>query len=84
MLMRKHMGHRWLRKLEGKENVWEELGIKRADVVKMKKRAGYVSLFLALVPFAGFGLVILASMERTPITGRYVSLVKRFCKTYRF
>lgn len=72
VLFRKHAGRRFLKKLDkypGKFPEWEKYRHRIVQGIKIHTVAAKV---LFAVPFALVGLVVLASLERTPITGRYV------------
>ncbi|GJJ08204.1 hypothetical protein Clacol_002412 [Clathrus columnatus] len=70
VLFRKHVGRKFLRKLDkhpGKFPEWEKY---RGRIVKGIKINTAAAKILFITPFALVGLVVFASLERTPITGR--------------
>ncbi|KIJ52483.1 hypothetical protein M422DRAFT_26070 [Sphaerobolus stellatus SS14] len=69
-LIKKHMKSKWLRKLDQYPQKAKALGISRSGLAKRIQFYGRIALGLVLIPLACFGLVMLASVERTPITGR--------------
>lgn len=74
VLFRKHAGRKFLKKLDkhpGKFPEWEKYRHRIVKGIKINTVAAKVLLF---VPFGLVGLVVFASLERTPITGRYVDI----------
>jgi len=69
-LVRKHMGAKWIRKLDRHPNKFPELEAARPRLMRKIKINGIILRILLYLPTGLFALVVLASLERTPITGR--------------
>ena len=69
-LVRKHIGNKWLRRLDRHPNKFPDWEAKRPHLVRKNKINNIVVKVLLLVPAGLISLVVLASLERTPLTGR--------------
>jgi hypothetical protein len=76
LLFSNHRSRRWLRRAEayaskeGNKGPWEEK--KTIETNRIKMRTGVLHVLL-LFPISLFFVTILASLERTPLTGRCVN-----------
>jgi hypothetical protein len=69
-IVRKHVGAKWIKKLDRYPNKYPELEAKRPSLMRKIKINAIILKVLLFVPAGLFGLVVLASLERTPLTGR--------------
>ncbi|KAF8501879.1 hypothetical protein BU17DRAFT_78408 [Hysterangium stoloniferum] len=69
-ILRKHIGYKWIKKLDRHPNKFPEFEKMRPKFLQRIRTSSIIIRFLLLGPLSLFGLVIFASLERTPITGR--------------
>ncbi|KAF8588281.1 hypothetical protein K439DRAFT_1652024 [Ramaria rubella] len=69
-LVRRHHGTRWLRKLDRHPEKYPELEAKRPFLKRRIRIYNMLLKALFIAPAGAFALVVLVSLERTPLTGR--------------